>query len=129
MEFLFLCLLSSILIKNLKLTQGTTNNQLMEWDKTIKYINRNEDFCRKPTLDQEKRIYCDLYQIQKNFRTPEEQLKRVSLFLLKNKHPIHNIYKVQHFIDIEEYELDNNEEQYNDNDNDVGRYENDPREA
>jgi hypothetical protein len=133
MEFLLLCMFSSLLIKNLGSAKNTPkvmeniNNKLMQFDKTMKYINQNEDFCKKPSLTTEKRLYCDLYEIQKNFQTPEEQLKRVSLFLLKNKHPIHNIYKVQHFIDTEVYELDDNGEM--ENEYDVGRYEYDPREA
>lgn len=123
MEFLLICLLSSILIKTLKPTQNKYNNQFIEWDKTIKYINQNEEFCRKPILNQEKKIYCDIYKIQKNFITPKEQLKRVSTFLLKNKSPIHH---VKHIIDYEEYESDENEEI--EIDNEIGRYEYDPRE-
>lgn len=134
MEFLLLCILSSILIKNLGLARNTPNiiknihSKLDHFDKTLNYINRNEAFCNEPSLTHEKQIYCDLYEIQKNFQTAEEQLKRVSLFLLENKKPIHNMYTVESAVsDIEEYELDDNGDTYNENE--IGRYEYDPNEG
>lgn len=136
MEFILLCILASLWVKNLGIAKNITmpksmNNikhKLMEIQSTMDYINRNEEFCKIQSFDHSKKIYCKLYEIQKTFTSPEEQLQRMSLFLVENKHPIHNIVRIKHAVLSEEdYELDENEP--DGNDNEVGRYEYDPRDT